>query len=79
MTTEQFREATRAHPFRPFTVHLADGRSYSVAHPDFAMAGPHNRTAYIWRPDGRTGELIDVLLVVGLEYQAPAESGTSTF
>src|SRR4051812_17636655 len=35
MTIEQLRAAHRAKPFRPFTVRIADGRSFLVHHPDF--------------------------------------------
>jgi hypothetical protein len=34
-TIDKVREAMHAVPFRPFTVHLVDGRTYFVRHPDF--------------------------------------------
>ena len=34
-TLEQVRDAMHRQPFLPFTVHLVDGRSYLVKHPDF--------------------------------------------
>jgi len=73
MTGQQFREAIRAQPFRPFTIHLVDGRHYTVVHREYASVGPNNRTAFVYRHDG-IGELIDLLLVVGLEFQSPAET-----
>ncbi len=30
-------------PFRAFTVHLNDGRSYLIKHPDFISYSPNNR------------------------------------
>ena len=26
--------------FQPFTIHLSDGRSFSIPHPDFVAVGP---------------------------------------
>ena len=76
MTSHQFREAIKAQPFRPFTVRMADGRSCPVPHPDFAMAPPNSRIATVYRPVDRVCEAVDLLLVVGLEFQTPAETGT---
>ena len=39
-TIEQVRNAMHAVPFQPFTVHLVDGRSYLVRHPDFNLHPP---------------------------------------
>ena len=39
-TTDQIREMLKAHPFQPFTLRLADDRSYVVAYPEFAMVAP---------------------------------------
>jgi hypothetical protein len=39
-TTEQVQRAIRRTPFTPFTIHIADGRSYLVKHPEqVAVAG----------------------------------------
>jgi hypothetical protein len=38
--TEQVQRAVRRVPFTPFTIHIADGRSYLVKHPEqVAVAG----------------------------------------
>ena len=37
MTAEQVRAMRNAHPFRPFTIHLADGRSFTISHRDFVF------------------------------------------
>jgi len=34
-TANQIREVVRAQPFRPFIIHLADGRTFDVPHPEF--------------------------------------------
>jgi hypothetical protein len=40
MTAEQLRAMREASPFRPFTIHLADGRSLPVPHRDFVSQSP---------------------------------------
>jgi hypothetical protein len=68
MTVEQFRAALRSQPFRPFAVHLADGRELVVQHPELALPTPSGRTAVIVQPDD-TVNVVDLLLVTGLEYR----------
>jgi len=75
VTIEQFRRLLLAQPFQPFTVHLADGRQMQVPHREFASHSPVGRTVAIAQPDG-TFEIIDLLLVVGLEVRPPAGSAT---
>jgi hypothetical protein len=36
MTAEQIREHLRKQPFQPFRIHMSDGSSYEVPHPEFA-------------------------------------------
>jgi len=51
MTIEQLKKAYSAQPFRPFDVHLADGRRIEVPHPEFLAMSPTGRTVIIVRPD----------------------------
>jgi hypothetical protein len=37
---EAIREAKRAQPFRPFSLHMVDGTDYVVEHPDFIVIPP---------------------------------------
>ena len=66
VTIDQFRKMLMAQPFQPFTLHLADGRQLHVPHREFASHVPSGRTVFIAQPDD-TFEIIDLLLVVGLE------------
>ena len=68
MTIEQLRATQRAQPFVPFTLHLADGRSYRIDHPDFISSHPQGRTIIVYKR-GENGdlEILDLLLVVGIE------------
>ena len=75
VTVEQFRKLWKAQPFQPFTVHLADGRQMQVPHRDFASVSPSGRTVIVHLPDD-TFEIIDLLLVVGLEVRPAAGSAS---
>lgn len=80
MTAEQLRTLREANPFRPFTIHLADGRTLPVPHRDFVSQSPSGRIIIVYRPDD-TFSMVDLYLVTELEVQAStgsdgAEAGT---
>lgn len=76
MTVQELRAALRATPFRPFVVHMADGRSCEVRHPDFLLIGPNGRTAFVFSPSGEEFSILDVLLITEVEFtRQGAESG----
>ena len=65
MTTDQLRARIAARPFVPFVIHMADGRSAEVRHPEWvAYAG--GRVGVVMKPD-ETFEVVDLLLVPSLE------------
>ena len=66
MTVEQMREMSNAWPFHPFRIHLADGRSLDVDHPEFLMFSRSGRTIVVSKTND-TFEIIDLLLVTSLE------------
>lgn len=66
MTIEQVRSMHAARPFRPFRIHMADGRSVDVQHPEFLAQSPTGRTIMVAKAD-ETFEIIDLLLVTSLE------------
>jgi hypothetical protein len=75
MTIEQLRNLYNAQPFRPFVIHLADGRSVPVNHREFVMTVPSGRTIFVAQPDD-TVNIIDLLLVTDLELRPTTnESG----
>jgi len=39
MTANEIREVVRFQPFRPFTIHMDDGTSYRIEHPDGVALG----------------------------------------
>ena len=73
MTSEQIRKMHQAQPFQPFEVHLADGRSHSVDHPECLAIRPGGRTIGIALADD-TIEIVDLLLVTSLK---PRPNGRS--
>jgi len=66
MTIEKVKELYEAKPFRPFVIHLADGRAVPVHHRDFIIAIPSGRTLIVLQPDD-TMNIIDLLLVTDVE------------
>ena len=56
----------RAQPFQPFELHLADGRSLPVEHPECLAISPPGRTVGVALRDG-TIEVVDLLLVTSLK------------
>ncbi len=71
MTIEQIRNSYEARPFRPFVIHLADGREVPVHHREFIMSAPSGRTVVVYQPDD-SFNIIDLLLVTDLEFKAAA-------
>jgi hypothetical protein len=72
MTIQQLRAAHRAAPFQPFTVHMADGRSFHVPHPDFLSMSPTGRTVIIYQDDDEFS-ILDLLLMTEIQ-KVSAES-----
>lgn len=66
MTIQQLRAAYRAAPFRPFTLHMADGRSFHVPHPDFLSMSPTGRTVIIYQ-ENEEFSILDLLLMTEIE------------
>ena len=70
MTTEALSKLHKAQPFQPFVIRLGDGQALPVAHPEMLAYAPKQRTASVFFEDG-SFEIIDLLLVTGLEVLAP--------
>jgi hypothetical protein len=66
MTIETLSNLHQARPFRPFRIHLADGRSFDVEHPELLAQSPGGRVIALATSD-HVIERIDLLLVVSLE------------
>lgn len=68
MTAEQFRAMRTASPFKPFIVHLADGRNITVPHRDFVSQSPGGRTIIIYH-SGEAFSIVDLYQVTNFEVQ----------
>jgi hypothetical protein len=76
MTIQQFDVAHRARPFRPFTLHMADGRAFRVPHPEFASRSPSGRTVVVQGGDDNLS-VLDLLLLTEIEFEPAVASGGS--
>jgi hypothetical protein len=74
MTIEELQKMHGARPFHPFEIHLADGRTLTVEHPEFLARSPAGRTIAVGLPDG-SHEIVDLLLVVSLKPRSNGASG----
>ena len=71
MKDDEIRNLLRARPFVPFTVHLPEGRSVKVTHPDFALLSPTGRTLLAYDTD-ESFNMIDVMLIASVEVGPPS-------
>ena len=66
MTVDQIRSLQDATPFRAFRIHMANGKSADVPHPDFMSLFPTGRIMIVYRAND-SFEVIDTLLVTSVE------------
>ena len=69
MTSDKIKEVMRAQPFKPFILHLADGRRINVSHPESISLSITGRVAHVFGPD-ETSHFVDVLMITDLELKA---------
>ena len=66
MTALAFRDRLKAQPFRPFLVKTADGDTFRVDHPDYAMISPVETEVTIYDKDGHL-RVVAMDLIVTVE------------
>jgi hypothetical protein len=66
MVIDQLRRLYEAQPFRPFMMHLADGRQLPVVHREFLAISPSGRTFIVYQPD-ESFNIVDLFLVTDFE------------
>ena len=71
MDLEGIRDALRKQPFEPFTLCLADGRSFPVQHPEFVAVG---RRRIIVVSEDDSWSVVEPLLIVSLDYKADSST-----
>ena len=69
MKVDELRARIHAIPFQPFIVHVPDGRSIQVPHPDFIAITGTGRTAFITFEKKPSFAVIDIPLITQLEVQ----------
>jgi hypothetical protein len=67
MTIEHLDAVYKAQPFKPFTLHLADGSKHHVTHPELMWHTPQGRTVVI-SLGGERMAIIDLLLVTKITH-----------
>jgi hypothetical protein len=78
MTAEQVRTMRDANPFRPFTIHLADGQTFHVPHRDFVSLSPTGRIIIVYGAND-SANVVDLYLVTSLKVEPhAADSGAAT-
>ena len=65
MKSTAIRDLRDQTPFRPFEIHLADGRSLAVVTPDHIMISPTNQEFALYHRDG-TLDVVDASLVTSI-------------
>ncbi|MDI6792171.1 MAG: hypothetical protein QME81_04805 [bacterium] len=73
MTVQEIRTRYQARPFKPFILHLADGRAIPVEQPEFMAFAPSGRTIAVYQPDS-SSDIIDLSLVTDLELKPDGSS-----
>jgi hypothetical protein len=73
MTAEQFKNALKAEPFRPFVLKTDGGTLYAINNPEMAMITPSGRTIVVASGDDAF-TILDLLLVEAIEVGNTARS-----
>ena len=72
MSTNELKRHITAVPFRPFAIHVSDGRAISVHARDFIMLSPLGSTLDIFQPD-ETHDILATGAVTGVTFDPPAQ------
>jgi hypothetical protein len=67
MTLRCLEEVFFAEPFKPFTIHTADGREFSVPHPEFLSFTSSKWLIIVFEHDG-SRNFLDLELVTTLRF-----------
>jgi len=74
MTIEMLRKVHEQRPFRPFTLHIADGRQLPVPHSECLWVPPSGRTIFVEsEPDAP--DIVDVLMVTTIKLKSSRRNG----
>jgi hypothetical protein len=76
MTAAELRRHINARPFRPFTIHVADGRAIPVAHHDFILVSPSGQLVDVFQPDD-SHDILTMVFITGISF-GPQAAQTSS-
>lgn len=68
MTTVNIEDALNKTPFAPFDIHIDNGKTVHVRHPDFLMFSESKRTAVI--VEGEHFRIVDVDHISAISFRA---------
>ncbi|MGE0430622.1 MAG: hypothetical protein AB7K09_09420 [Planctomycetota bacterium] len=74
MKSDTVRNLQKASPFRPFRLHMADGRSVLITHPEMMWLPPDERMLFAADTEGTT-HFIDLFLVTDATLEANGDNG----
>lgn len=66
MTISELMAFRQAQPFRPYTIHTTDGRSFYVPQPEFVSRSPSGRTVVVNYDEERLA-ILDISLVASIQ------------
>lgn len=73
MTVQGIQRLYHTRPFKPFTIHLADGQAIPVEHPEFMASAPSGQTIVVYQLDS-SFDIIDLSLVTALKVKPDSSS-----
>ena len=47
MRLNTIKDLLRAKPFRPFVIHMSDGRTFTISHPELIVLSPEQRAMLV--------------------------------
>jgi hypothetical protein len=67
MHTNELRRRLKAEPFHPFVIHMSDGRTFAVNHPELLHVFPGmERTAVLGIPEDQSTEVLSLLHITSI-------------
>ena len=66
MKMDEIQKAHQARPFRPFAIHMADGRVLTIPHNEFLAYNPEGDSLVAYQP-GDSFSVLDLALITELE------------
>ena len=73
MAPDDIRQVITAMPFRPFTLHMANGRAIPVHSRDLILVSPRGLSVLVFQPDDRR-DTLDMVQISTLSFDSPAAS-----